>query len=68
MAKRPSNHSHDNESSMGGLYFEYVIDYLNEHETEEKAHQEKLAKTPQKSNKLTSSVKDLIKKFAKHNQ
>lgn len=50
---------------MEGLFFEYVVDYLNEHEAEEKPHKEK---APQKSNKLTASLKDLVKKLAKPKQ
>lgn len=51
---------------MGGLYFEYVVDYLNEHDVKE--HKEQQQKAPQKPNQLTSSLKDLIKKLAKPKQ
>lgn len=49
---------------MEGLYFEYVIDYLNDDHFEI-VHEEKAL---QKPNKLTATLKDLIKKLAKPNQ
>ena len=50
---------------MEGLFFEYVIDYLNEDDHQHKKQQEQ---APQKSHQLISSLKDLIKKLAKPKQ
>lgn len=49
---------------MEGLYFEYVIDYLTDDHFEI-VHEEKAL---QKPNKLTATLKDLIKKLAKPKQ
>lgn len=48
---------------MGGLYFEYVVEYLNEKDVE--VHK---AKAPQQPHELFVSLKDLMKKLAKPKQ
>lgn len=49
---------------MEGLYFEYVIDYLTDDHFEIVREEKAL----QKPNKLTATLKDLIKKLAKPKQ
>lgn len=53
---------------MGGLYLEYVIDYLQPEENVESSKRTHAEKPQQKANQLTASLKDLIKKLAKPKQ